>query len=229
MAANNDSSKNNVSGRERIEDYGLVRLGTEPNSDLCRFIEPYLGGGPFNWESSKITLPGHEDHLNWYSMSKSHDAYVTLCVGLTDGDERGDPRLTDMRYRDMTIDNIVASGGEGALSSLRFLATRSIFNQSARDTIESCFRARGLDFMKPGSLEVKPGDECYSKCVKVNPFARGHRCMLRHCSDATDCALIKRLIFVNEGIDPRVPSFMNPTLHMICELERPDQSWTSLG
>ena len=159
-------------------------------------------------------------------MSTKHRAYVTICMGLTDGEERGDLRLTEMRYRDMTIDNIVTTGGgDEAMTSLRFLATKFIMNDAARETIADCFRGCNKDITKPGDIEILPSDKCFEKCLKVNPFARGAKCMLKHRRDATAHAVIKRLIFISDGLKPsQKVDFMNPPLHMLCELEHPGQS-----
>ena len=80
---------------------------------------------------------------------------------------------------------------------------------------------------KPCTIEVAPGDKCYDKCLKTNPFARGHRCMLLHRHDAVSCACIKRFIFISEGAVPgKRIDFMNPPLHFLCELRRAEKSTT---
>ena len=120
---NSDSSKDSLP-RERIEDHGLVRKSVTVKEDKLEMFEKYLDKGPYNWQFASVHLPPKEDGkdgdlLNLYAMSHSYHAYVTLNVSLTQGEDRGDKRVTKMKYRDMTIDNIITTaGGEEAAATI---------------------------------------------------------------------------------------------------------------
>lgn len=204
-----------------VQDHGLVRR-PQPGTGNYQFVEPYLGPGPYGWTSATIRLPdaAEDECLNWYGLSVSHNTYVTFQVALTDGEEPDAPRLTQMRYRDMTLDNIAAGGGD--LAKLRFLATKSIFNEVSRDAIQKCFEDADMDFASPGVVEVRPGEQSFAAFVKSDPFARGHVSMLRASAAVLANPAIRRILLVSDGrTGTGKLDFTNPKLHMICELERP--------
>ncbi|RYO86837.1 hypothetical protein DL766_005665 [Monosporascus sp. MC13-8B] len=226
--------------RKTVEDYGLRRepLPLDPN-DL-NYMEPYLGQGPYNWQSYVVLPPqtdeettAREDNeddeedpgLNWYAISLSHDAYATMYVKLTNGDQIGAQRLTEMQYQDMVVDNVWAAGGD--MRAIRLLGTWSVQNMPARTAITEAFRRVGRDILVRGVVEVTPEDgPAFLECVRNNPFARGQQALLeRHAQEASG-AFVERFIFVSEGYDAPpsgntgIPPY-EPRLHMVTELGRP--------
>ncbi|RYP70459.1 hypothetical protein DL769_004948 [Monosporascus sp. CRB-8-3] len=226
--------------RKTVEDYGLRRgpFPLDPN-DL-NYMEPYLGQEPYNWQSYMI-LPlqtdeetkGSEDDvdekedlgLNWYAISLSHEAYSTMYVKLTNGDQIGAERLTEMQYRDMVIDNVRAAGGD--MRAIRFLGTWSIQHRPARAAIAEAFRRAGRDILARGVVEVTPEDgPAFLECVRNNPFARGQQALLERHAQETGGAFVERFVFVSEGYDAppgssaEIPPY-EPRLHMVTELGRP--------
>ncbi|RYP32146.1 hypothetical protein DL767_005382 [Monosporascus sp. MG133] len=226
--------------RKTVEDYGLRRepLPLDPN-DL-NYMEPYLGPGPYNWQSYVILPPqrdeettGREDDegdeedpgLNWYAISPPHEAYSTMYVKLTSGDQIGAERLTEMQYRDMVIDNVRAAGAD--MRAIRFLGTWSIQNRPARTAITEVFRRAGRDVLARGVVEVTPEDgPAFLECIRNNLFARGQQALLERHAQETGGAFVERFVFVSEGYDAppgsnaEIPPY-EPRLHMVTELGRP--------
>ncbi|RYP71510.1 hypothetical protein DL771_004765 [Monosporascus sp. 5C6A] len=235
-------TNNKLSADERntVEDYGLRRepLPLDPNH--LNYMEPYLGQGPYNWQSYVILPPqtdkettereDDEDNeedpgLNWYAISLSHKAYSTMYVKLTNGDQVGAQRLTEMQYRDMVIDNVRAAGSD--MRAIRFLGIWSIQNRPARTAITEVFRRAGRDVLARGAVDVTPADgPAFLECVRNNPFARGQQALLERHAQETGGAFVERFVFVSEGYDAppggntEIPPY-EPRLHIVTELGRP--------
>ncbi|KAK7754525.1 hypothetical protein SLS62_003545 [Diatrype stigma] len=220
--------------RKTIADHGLerIRILVEPQPG---FVEPYLPRpSPQDWQHNEVCLPvGHPANnghahafLNFYSYSRSHNAYVTNYVWLTEDEEVGSPRFTEMRYRDMTIDNIIAAGGRP--EELRFLAIHHIINKAATKSISRVFELAGMRSDETGVVTIRPGDHIFEECRASNPFLRGHGRLLEHSEDPTGGAFIKQVIFISEGFDllrPSIASMEEPgtMVHMITEFDRAAQ------
>ncbi|RYP36500.1 hypothetical protein DL768_010933 [Monosporascus sp. mg162] len=227
--------------RKTVSDYGLRREPFPLGPDDLNYMEPYLGLGPYNWQSYMI-LPlqtdedatereddeddeGEDPGLNWYAISLSHEAYSTMYVKLTNGDQIGAQRLTEMQYRDMVIDNVRAAGAD--MRAIRFLGTWSIQNLPARTAIAEVFRRVGRDILARGVVEVTREDgPAFLECVRNNPFARGQQALLERHAQETGGAFVERFVFVSEGYDAppggnaEIPPY-EPRLHMVTELSRP--------
>ncbi|CAJ2502029.1 Uu.00g048820.m01.CDS01 [Anthostomella pinea] len=224
--------------RETIEDHRLLRRPhSDPSIDL-EFIEPYLlGPKPHNWQCNTINAPPPDNHhqerlLNSYAVSLSEGAYVTICVALTDGDQPGAPRFTEMLYRDMTADNYraaVAAGNHLDLQTLRFLGVKHVTHQKTRNVIEYIFTHAGMDWLSRGSrVEVTPQarDLDFELLMLSNPFTRGQVSLLRHYNYSRKTggsAYVKRVIFISEGYDGPAEgrSRWQPMVHIVTELGRP--------
>lgn len=165
--------------------------------------------------------------VDFYSYSRAADAYITHYIWLTDGEDTAAPRFTEMRYRDMIIDNIVASGGRP--ESLRWLGVHNIINESATLSINRLFILNGMRTRDTGIVIVRPGDPRFEECRVSNPFLRGQGRLLEHSADPTGGAFIKQVIFVSEGFysGATMTSSLGaeyPRLHMITEFDRPGTS-----
>lgn len=226
--------------RKTVEDYGLARtrILVEPQPS---FVESFLPRPkPQDWQYNEVGLPvGHPANygeasvfLNFYSYSRSHDAYITQYIWLTEGEEIASPRVTEMRYRDMTIDNIIAAGGRP--EELRFLAIHNIINKAAMKSIARVFKMAGMDIDKTGVVTIHPGDHIFEECRASNPFLRGQGRLLEHSEDPTGGAFIKQVIFVSEGFDLSRPTTASmeesgTMVHMITEFDRPTQPQIRAG
>ncbi|RYP78130.1 hypothetical protein DL770_006920 [Monosporascus sp. CRB-9-2] len=227
--------------RKTVKDYGLRREPFPLGPNDVSYMEPYLGPGPYNWQSYVILPPQTDEEttemeddedddeedlgLNWYAISLSHEAYSTMYVKLTNGDQVGAQRLTEMQYRDMVIDNVRAAGGD--MRAIRFMGTWSIQNLPARTAITEVFRRAGRDVLAHGVVEVTPENgPAFLECVRSNPFARGQQALLERHAQETGGAFVERFVFVSEGYDvppggnAKIPPY-EPRLHMVTELGRP--------
>ncbi|KAK7747212.1 hypothetical protein SLS62_009154 [Diatrype stigma] len=216
-----------------IEDYGLVRVQKPCDLDELVIMSAFLDKPTFDWRSYGILLPqirrgdieeGLE--INTYAISLSEQAYVTIFVKLTSGEEIGSRRLIEMQYRDMIVDNVRAAGGD--MGQLRFLGVVMILNEAARASIRRVFNSVGKNFWSRGTVEVTPGDNPreFRECLMNNPFARGQQMMMKRWAGETGGAFIESFVFVSEGYDGppgdeiEAP-YGQPRLHMITRLARP--------
>lgn len=165
--------------------------------------------------------------INFYSYSQSTNAYITHYIWLTENEEVASPRFTEMRYRDMIIDNIVAAGGRP--EALRWLGVHNIINECATKSIEKLFDMNNMRTMETGVVILRPGDPSFEECRASNPFLRGQGRLLEHSADPTGGAFIKQVMFISEGFYPGATPTSSlgaaePRLHMITEFDRPGTS-----
>ncbi|KAI3327936.1 hypothetical protein HD806DRAFT_343344 [Xylariaceae sp. AK1471] len=210
--------------RKTIQSYGLTReVSTLEPGDVAfmkRYTDPNGDPGYFeSWAPYKVS--DSIDGLNWYAISNSLNAYVTLAIQLTSGEEIGDPRLTPMRYRDMMVDNILAAGGD--LKTLRYIGTHGIINATTRDAARDAFREADRDLANPGSVEILSDYEGFAEATMCNPFTRGIQHILWEYKTSMGDARIKRFIFISEGLKSGEYTMTDfkPTLHLVTELWRP--------
>ncbi len=228
-----------MSGRAQrmtIEDHRLHRVLMEYDEADVRFMEPYLGMGPYGWQGYEVEKrPGWQkadgiETINTYTISLTHQAYVTMYINLAEGQKIDARRLISMRHRDMIADNLRAAGGD--LRRLRFLGVGLILNRFARESIVRAFAGAGRDILDRGAVEITPGHqpELLRDCIRTNPFIRGQYQMFHGAGadrEETGGAFMKRIIFVSAGFD-RPPGHVGgpthknePQLYIVTELGRP--------
>lgn len=215
-----------------IEDYGLLRVQNPCDLDALVIMSAFLDNLPFDWQSYGILLPQSRRgdvetglQVNTYAISLSEQAYVTTFVKLTETEEIGSRRLTEMQYRDMVVDNVRAAGGD--MSQLRFLGVVMILNETARASIRRVFASVGKNYWSRGTVEVTPADNPreFKECLMNNPFARGQQSMIKRRAGDIGDAFIESFIFVSEGYDRRPGDdtdspYGQPRLHMVTRLAR---------
>ncbi|KAI8634331.1 hypothetical protein F5Y19DRAFT_208727 [Xylariaceae sp. FL1651] len=219
------------SQRTTIEQHGLMRQSVPHYAQDTSFMERFIDTGSHakyntSWSTFRINDVKGE-MLNWYAVSPSLQAYVTMCVGLVNGDQVDDERITLMRYRDMIVDNYLAAGGN--LETLRYIGTKSIINEPSRLAIENIHSQAGEDFSRAGVVEFLPREKEF---LDTDPFARGIQSLVLHYANDTGGARVKRFIFISEGLKLGMtsPDLFNPSLHMVVELCRPgDEGYWSIG
>lgn len=161
--------------------------------------------------------------INLYSYSPSANAYITQYIWLTKGEAVAAPRYTEMRWRDMIVDNIVASGGRP--EALRWLGVHNIINDGATQSIEKLFALHDMQTVDSGIVVLRPGDPSFEECRASNPFLRGQGRLLEHSADPTGGAFIKQVILISDGFYPGATHTSSlgeedPQLHMITEFDR---------
>jgi hypothetical protein len=243
------SSHSAATTRKTVEDFGLVRESTVWEPKDTTFIDPYLilasiKSNPFpssasapEWRSFKITQPcpgGSPRLLNGYAVSPSHHAYVTFCVQLTATDAARDPvRLTEMRYRDMIVENYISASMSlpTSISKLRWLGVANIVSKPSRSTFHQLFHLaergillRGSVGIEPSSLHGEIGKQMHGILLN-DPFARGVLALLHHCAQHIGYAFVKRFICLSEGYEGHqfsgYPSPLELRLSLVVELARP--------
>ncbi|KAI3323181.1 hypothetical protein HD806DRAFT_544550 [Xylariaceae sp. AK1471] len=239
--------------QKTIQSYGLIREPTVWEPKDTAFIDPYLmlasprynslspSASAPEWKSFKITqsCPSSSSPklLNGYAVSPSHHAYVTFCVKLTATDAARDPvRLTEMRYRDMIVDNYISAciNSPTSTSKLRWLGIANILNKPSRSTFHQVFHLAGRDILSRGNVEVHPSllhdkNEKYERQTRDllfnDPFTRGVLALLHHRARDMGYAFVKRFIFISEGYEGREfsgqPSPLELRLNLVVELARP--------
>ncbi|KAI1132624.1 hypothetical protein F5Y10DRAFT_197673 [Nemania abortiva] len=217
-ATDKGTDKGTVS-RRTVSDYNLVRkpaIDQLMNWDVG-FMELYLGpagGAPFSgsWKYYTVTN-SRGNELNLYAVSTVFQAYVTDIVFLTFSDKIGSERYTDMRYRDMMVDNYLAAGGD--LKTWRYIGARRVVNEPTVRLAKKCFERAGPEFVRDGAtLEFRPGDAEFETIVMGNPFTRGLLALLREYEKEMGNAKIKRFTFIS--LDP-----YDNSIHLVIELYRP--------
>lgn len=214
-----------ASNYETIGDHGLKRIRAPFDQDNVAFIEPYLSPAPYNWRSFEILAPEQDNlSLNEYTVSQSHKAYVTTWVRLTESEEIGSQRLSNIRYRDMVLDNLKTANCD--LKTVQFLGIGLISNLSARASIKSMFADFGRHIKDEGSVLVTPDHQgLFLRCLKENVFARGQEHMFGGRALAeTNGAFIKSFRFISHGRTPgddtEDPEDTRVELHMVTEIGR---------
>ncbi|ORY60556.1 uncharacterized protein BCR38DRAFT_526163 [Pseudomassariella vexata] len=191
MAACNSTNKQ----RKTAEDYGFTRKHTDAPSSHG-FMNPYLDAQP--------PLNGEPPLSNPRAASIKTDP---------------DSRLTEMRHCNMIVNNYREAVGN--LVNLRFLGTRSVINDDARESTKTASENAEKDYTDPGSVETTLDVPYWDKCIKMNPVARGKKKLTDKWASEMGDAVIKRLIFISEGFHGDEKSNLGePKLHMVTEPRR---------
>ncbi|KAI0804988.1 hypothetical protein GGR55DRAFT_681611 [Xylaria sp. FL0064] len=209
-----------------VSQYGLIRsIGPTFRFDT-EFMEPYVGN--IEWDGFRVYKG--DDTYSSYSVSPRLNAYVIISVDLTVGDDLGARRLTEMRLRDMMVDNYLDADGD--LRTWRYIGVNDITNDAARLTIENSFSNHGVDTRVPGSIQLVPDDSDFPSVAAQNPFLRCIRGLLRQYEIEMGMARIKRVIFISAGFKDA----LDPDFHLVVELCRPgedgypsDEVWNLIG
>ncbi|KAI1131903.1 hypothetical protein F5Y10DRAFT_261610 [Nemania abortiva] len=243
--------------RATIPDFGLVRDATVWEPKDTAFIDSYIvpadpdkspgfhhTSAP-EWRSFKITLPRSSTKssrgpkspklLNGYAVSPTHHAYATFCVELTSPDGA---RHTDMRYRDMVVDNYISACASAPtpepVAKLRWLGVANIINACSRSTFAQIFQLTGHDILRPSSVEIRPvidlsdanaGAGRLRNLLLNDPFTRGVLALLHHRARDVGHSFVKRFIFISRGYEGHEhsgdPSPLELRLDLVVELARP--------
>ncbi|KAI0126959.1 hypothetical protein BJ170DRAFT_425095 [Xylariales sp. AK1849] len=164
-----------------VTDYGLTRE-FEDDVESPAFIAPYLpkveGATPPTWEEASI-LNEAKVELCHYAFSSDKTNYVTMDVNLIDPVTK--ERATDMKYRDMMIDNYITSTGSTDLKSWTTIGAENIINDDVKDALKNGFIAqkKGDDFDKGGTTTFTPGGPGWDEVNTENVFASGADQMLQ--------------------------------------------------
>lgn len=229
-------SKGSENGRKTVEHYGLRRVPEELDPMDVEFAEKYIGPLADDWEAHAVELPRNSsssrsnpeewDNLHSYALSLSQQAYMISFATLTKGEHLGAERLTEMRFREMIIDNVRAAAGRmndangdttGRIPKMRWIGSRLVIHEGAADSIRAVFEHAGTDVLDRGVVEVTPADgRRFSACFDGNPLARSVRSLTQHHAAETGGAFIRRFVFIAEGNE-----FGQPRLHMLVELGWP--------
>ncbi|KAI1281689.1 hypothetical protein F5Y07DRAFT_353436 [Xylaria sp. FL0933] len=210
-----------------VSQYGLIRT-TEPTFSFeMEFMEPYVG--KTEWYGFRVHKG--EDTYSSYTVSPRLNAYVILSAYLTvDNCLGARRRLTEMRLRDMMVDNYLEAHGD--LSTWRYIGVNDITNDSTRSMIENTFSNRGVDTRVPGPVQLVPHDSDFSSATRQDPFIRSIRGLLREYETEMGMARIKRVIFISAGF----VDFLAADFHLVVELCRPgedgypsDEVWNLTG
>lgn len=222
MAANH--SKND---RKTVEDFGLKRISASFEPIDVSFGRRFFNPNASDWQANSILVPetgrsmDRWHRLNSYALSLSQQAYIIFDVKTTSEEKIGSRRLTDMRAREMFIDNMrAASGGsDEALKTVKWLGGDMIISAVATKSIEDAFLRAGTTIGKTDAVvEVTPADgPGFAACFENNPLTSVVRSVLRNHAKEMGNAFIKRFIFITHGSDP----FGDPILSIIAELGRP--------
>jgi hypothetical protein len=237
--------------RPTIEDFHLTRVPWnvfyhEGISFMDAYIDPDNTGAG-TWLPNSVCDPrrsqqslGLQNHyrLSMYAVSLDLRAYVVIAVFLTSGDGPNAERRTEMRHRDMVVDNYIAAGGDP--KTWRWFSVVPVLNGSAIRAFGATFEEMGIDFTKPCTLEFSPHDpdpaaQRLVACNRDNQCVRGAESLVRHYGDVLmGGARVKRFIFVSEGYPGWVkneldnnsaffPGPANPDVHMLVEFFRPGE------
>jgi hypothetical protein len=230
----NTSDQEPLESRPRCEEYGLKREEVEYDPFSCPdFLEEFVG--ETEWKSWAITriddgsgkTPYSDKKINTYATSVERGAYITYSIDTTQGDTQGAPRITDMKHRDLIIDNWLSAGGN--LHDLTFVGTSIIINKFGVLAAKHAFLVEGLDFVHGGQVEMYPDDELYNGCVMSNPFVAGQGRLAKSLGRR-----IKRFIFItlpdyyteDETFDPFGDD--EPICHLVMEMAKPDEPDVSI-
>ena len=210
------------------------------------YVDPE-GAGAGTWLPNSVCDPrkgqlslGLQNHyrLCIYAVSLDLCAYVVTSVFLTSGDGPFADRRTEMRHRDMMVDNYIAAGGDP--KTWRWLGVASVLNGSAMRAFGATFEEKGMDFTEPCTLEFSPHDpdpatQRLVACNRDNQCVRGVESLVRRYGDELmGGARVKRFIFVSDGYPDWIkdelgnnsvlpPGTANPDVHMLVEFFRPGE------
>ncbi|KAJ3566517.1 hypothetical protein NPX13_g7097 [Xylaria arbuscula] len=180
-------------------------------------MEPFIGHiDKQNWQASGIKEPG-DDELAWYATSKDLGVHITFQVNLTAGELPGSTRFTQMRHREMILDN--CHHHFECLNSLHFLAWRGIVHTPTRHQIELTFNARSMNFEQAGHVELHDGTQELTDVIAGNPFTKGAERMLKENSEELGNAKILRVVLISEDLrDGKKADGDNPLVHLVIEI-----------
>ncbi|KAH9908171.1 hypothetical protein F4778DRAFT_777527 [Xylariomycetidae sp. FL2044] len=147
------------------------------------------------WKDWLIVDRAHDDEvLVEYSVSPDGRGYYTGYVVLEDEGVR----MTDMRYRDMLIDNYISSTGRRDCTALDYLITDNIVNRAAQTACKRAFAARGKSLDRTAATEIfRPDEAGWSELVHGNPFAQGQMRMLAESSGIFGAVGIREIVVVS--------------------------------
>lgn len=208
-----------MTNNKTVASYGLDRTGNELPAGYLTFMEPFIGRiDGRDWKSGGIKESGAGgDELAWYATSGALGVHITFQVNLTAGERPRSTRFTQMRHREMVLDNCRYHLEN--LKSLRFLAWRGIVHTPTRSQIELTFIARSMTFERPGYVEISSGTQQFAEIIAGNPFTRGTERMLKENAEEMGNAKIARVILISEGLRGRKKADGdNPLLHLVIEL-----------
>ncbi|KAI1825434.1 hypothetical protein F4861DRAFT_199754 [Xylaria intraflava] len=211
-------------GRQTIGDYSLVRRTSYFSYLTVDFMSRYVdpdGSAKDSWVGFAVEDTRYLN-LNTYAVSPQLNAYVTMSVFLTYGDDIGDRRITPMRYRDMMVDNYLAAGGD--LKTWRYIGVHSIVHNPTVKLIEKSFRETRGGILEASTMEYTPDTPGFQDVAYLNPFTRGIMNLLQQYKEETGRAKVKRFIFVSMGLPQNGVGWdLGPELHMLVELCRPGE------
>ncbi|KAI0019867.1 hypothetical protein F4780DRAFT_744424 [Xylariomycetidae sp. FL0641] len=156
MSSGADQSFQTMSSPKRVQDFGLIRTQKYQAFNIdTEFMNPWLGPKPHKFWKFEIRRPLLPEEIrvvdyalmNTYAVSVTERAYVTNFVALQSDDAIGSRRYTEMRYRDMFVDNYRAAGGN--LKTLQWIGTQEVINVPTRTMIFEAFRSRESLYARP--------------------------------------------------------------------------------
>lgn len=210
--------------RPTCEAFGIRRIQHEVCSENATFLSEFLEKDSL-WTEWELKLEKQEyGHILLYSTSVSSGGYVTHEAWLTVG--RGDKvkRATEMKGRDMIVDNWIAAGGN--LRDLKCIGTSNIINQDAIYAAEAEFALQNKDWWQGGQVELIPTDALYNTCVMTSPFIGGLDKLAKSLGRR-----IKRFVFISREeradnappIDYREMEGGSPYWDLVMEMTDPDE------
>lgn len=180
--------------------YGLKR-GETDDRETPAFMAPYLtkveGSSPPTWKDTSV-LNEAKVELCEYSVSSDKTSYVTMSVNLVDLTTR--IRATDMKYRDMMVDNYLVSTESKDLKSWTTIGAENIINKEVKDAIKNGFTAQKKEdeFDKGGTATFTPGGPGWNEVNTGNVFTIGQDQMLKENADLFGNARVGSIIASTE-------------------------------
>ncbi|KAI1322851.1 hypothetical protein F5Y16DRAFT_415453 [Xylariaceae sp. FL0255] len=198
------STTNQANQRETIENYNLTRaVLIYSRSQIQPFRDVIDPNSQAAWFSGSVIQPPSSDGrrpgftICSYSICPEHHAYVTQNAQLTFAEEEGSLRRTNMRHRDMIVDNFLATGGD--LTKLTWLGAAQIINLYARDAIKMTFTALNVDIGTTGTAELPASHPRFTELTRASPLVQGIISLCNKYAKETGHAKVKRVIYMTEG------------------------------
>ncbi|KAI1322852.1 hypothetical protein F5Y16DRAFT_415455 [Xylariaceae sp. FL0255] len=249
------SATNQTGQRKTVEDYFLVRSVYHQPRTMAQVFQNIIDpNSQPDWHAFVIRHPPVApgllgDIVCQYAINPIHHAYVTFNIRLTYDEDHGSTRVTDMRHRDMIVDNFLAAGGD--LKKLKWIGAHNVINTPARTAISNVFHELNADIGIPGHVVLDASHPLFGELTEYNACTQGIVRLCAEYSEETGRAQVKRFIFITQGwqekhfvgnmtvynyeemveqgygweIESRpdtVWTYRNPTLHILAELHRPD-------
>ncbi|KAH9908971.1 hypothetical protein F4778DRAFT_793050 [Xylariomycetidae sp. FL2044] len=221
------ASSSTADNRPRVEDFGIRRkpflCEPSPDSHEFEYMDSFIGE-EVEWRYFILEKPDTDEQLCTYAMAIEKNTYITEFVNLLESFyDPESPRRTEMKYRDMVIDNYIGAGGD--LSQLEYLAADNIVNPLAREAIEMAFQHRIKNPHEAQSEDYYPHQLGFGRCLREDPFVAGVQKILDKYPAQLGHATIKKFTLVSEGDgegdgEDDVKGKDEPKYHIVVQLTR---------